>query len=106
MKRATFAAIGECMIELSGREADLWQMGFAGDTFNEAYYARAVLPPERAVAYVTALGDDPLSHRMSAFMDAAGVQTDRIRTVAGRRPGLYAITLEGSERHFTYWRGE
>ena len=102
----SFAAVGECMIELSGRDGDLWQMGFAGDTFNAAFYARAVLPPERQVAYVTALGDDPLSRRMSDFFARSGVLNERIRTVPGRRPGLYAITLEGAERTFTYWRGE
>ncbi|MGH6924767.1 MAG: sugar kinase [Propylenella sp.] len=106
MKPATFASIGECMIELSGRGDDLWQMGFAGDTFNTAWYARAVLPKERRVAYVTALGDDPFSERMRAFIADAGVETERIRTVAGRRPGLYAITLDKGERSFTYWRGE
>ncbi len=106
MTPVSFAAIGECMIELSGRGDDLWQMGFAGDTFNTAWYARAVLPPGQDVGYVTALGDDPFSGRMRAFMADAGVDTGRIRTVEGRRPGLYAITLKEGERSFTYWRGE
>ena len=56
VKAVSFASIGECMIELSGRDGDLWHMGFAGDTFNAAYYARAVLPADRRVGYVTALG--------------------------------------------------
>lgn len=102
----TFASIGECMIELSGREGDLWQMGFAGDTFNAAYYARAILPADRRTAFVSAVGDDPLSTRMKNFVAGAGLGTGRIRTIAGRKPGLYAITLEGAERSFTYWRGE
>jgi 2-dehydro-3-deoxygluconokinase len=102
----SFAAIGECMIELSAREGDLWRMGFAGDTFNAAWYARAVLPAARGVAYVTAVGDDPFSRRLAAFIAGSGLETDRIREVAGARPGLYAITLDGAERAFTYWRGE
>ena len=106
MTPASFAAIGECMIELSGRGGDLWRMGFAGDTFNAAFYTRAVLPPERRVAYVTALGDDPFSQRMRAFIAESGVETDRILKIAGKRPGLYAITLQEAERTFTYWRGE
>ncbi len=106
MNSVSFASIGECMIELSGRGDNLWQMGFAGDTFNTAWYARALLPAERRVAYVTALGDDPFSQRMQAFMDDAGVETDRIHTIPGKRPGLYAITLKQGERSFTYWRGE
>jgi 2-dehydro-3-deoxygluconokinase len=101
-----FASIGECMIELSAGQADSWRMGFAGDTFNTAWYARTILPPGQAVAYVTALGDDPFSDDLRTFIAMAGVETDRIRTVAGRRPGLYAITLKNAERAFTYWRGE
>lgn len=106
MTPVSVATIGECMIELSGRGDDLWQMGFAGDTFNTAYYARAMLPEAHRVAYVTALGDDPFSERMRAFIAGTGVETERIRTISGRRPGLYAITLSEGERSFTYWRGE
>jgi 2-dehydro-3-deoxygluconokinase len=102
----TFASVGECMIELSGRDGDLWRMGFAGDTLNTAWYARVILPKEERVAYVTALGDDPFSSGMAGFMSEAGIETDRIRTIAGRRPGLYAITLKGAERTFAYWRSE
>ena len=106
MEPVSFASIGECMIELSGGEGDVWRMGFAGDTFNTAWYARKILPAERRVAYVTAVGEDPFSKRMVEFMRGAGVETGRIRSVPGRRPGLYAISLEGAERGFTYWRGE
>ena len=63
MKPVSFASIGECMIELSAGKGDLWRMGFAGDTFNTAWYARATLPRNRRVGYVTALGDDPFSDR-------------------------------------------
>jgi 2-dehydro-3-deoxygluconokinase len=106
VRPVSFASIGECMIELSAGKGDLWKMGFAGDTFNTAWYARATLPKSRRVAYVTALGDDPFSGEMQKFIGKAGVATDRIRIIPGRRPGLYAITLKGAERAFTYWRGE
>jgi 2-dehydro-3-deoxygluconokinase len=102
----SFLSVGECMIELSAGAGDEWRMGFAGDTFNTAYYARAMLPAEKRVAYVTALGDDPFSERMREFFGNVGVETDRIRSVPGRRPGLYAITLKEAERAFTYWRSE
>jgi 2-dehydro-3-deoxygluconokinase len=112
---AALTAIGECMIELSGSRGDLWRMGFAGDTFNTAYYAHIALArlgsgpadgAERRVAYATLVGDDPFSERMLAFFAESGIATDRIRRLPGRRPGLYAITLQGAERSFTYWRGE
>jgi len=106
MKSVAFASIGECMIELSAGKGAQWRMGFAGDTFNTAWYVRALLPAARRVAYVTGLGDDPFSDKMRAFFADAGIETDRIRNVAGRRPGLYAITLDRAERSFTYWRGQ
>ncbi len=104
MKPVSFATIGECMIELSAGKDQLWRMGFAGDTFNTAWYARAILPPKSGVAYVTALGDDPFSGEMRKSIARAGIATDRIREVPGLRPGLYAITLKNAERAFTYWR--
>jgi 2-dehydro-3-deoxygluconokinase len=112
---AALTAVGECMIELSGSQGDLWRMGFAGDTFNTAFYARIVLarlgagPADdmgRRIAYATLLGDDPFSERMLGFFAESGIATDRVRPLPGRRPGLYAITLQGAERSFTYWRGE
>ena len=39
-----FLAIGECMIELSPRGDGLYAQGFAGDTFNTAWYARRLAP--------------------------------------------------------------
>ncbi len=106
MKPVAFASIGECMIELSAGNGADWRLGYAGDTFNTACCVRAILPKTKHVAYVTALGDDPFSDKMRGFFAEAGVETDRIRTIGGRRPGLYAITLTKAERSFTYWRGE
>lgn len=101
-----FAAIGECMIELSGNDGDLWRMGFAGDTFNTTWYVRALTAPGDPVDYVTAFGDDPFSARQKDFISTSGIGTAQSPTVPGARPGLYAITLDGAERSFTYWRSE
>lgn len=98
-------SIGECMIEMSGGEDGGWRMGFAGDTLNTLWYARAVLRPEVGpVGYFTALGDDPLSERMAAFFGENGIETGLIRRLPGRRPGLYLIEQRAGDRHFTYWR--
>jgi 2-dehydro-3-deoxygluconokinase len=35
-------SIGECMIELSGREGVTWRQGYAGDTLNTLWYLRAL----------------------------------------------------------------
>ncbi|MEI4480474.1 MULTISPECIES: sugar kinase [unclassified Phyllobacterium] len=101
-----FAAIGECMIELSGANGDQWRMGFAGDTLNTTWYVRALTKTEYPVDYVTAFGDDPFSLKQRAFLNENGIQTANSPIIAGARPGLYAISLTGAERSFTYWRND
>jgi 2-dehydro-3-deoxygluconokinase len=101
-----FVSIGECMIEMSGGEDRQYRMGFAGDTLNTAWYARALLPKHWSVDYVTALGDDMYSAQMRAFLDENGIGTGHIQEIKGRRPGLYLIHQAGGDRHFTYWRGQ
>lgn len=92
------------MVELRQAEGGLFERGFAGDSFNTAYYLRAFLPPDHAVDYFTAVGTDPASAEMLAFMRAAGVGIGFIRRVPGRQPGLYMIHLDRGERSFSYWR--
>ncbi len=101
-----FAAIGECMIELSGANGDQWRMGFAGDTLNTTWYVRALTGADFAVDYVTAFGDDPFSVKQRKFLRDNGINTAHSPTIVGARPGIYAITLTGSERSFTYWRND
>ena len=45
-----------------------------------------------------------IRNRCATFMEKNGIGTGHIRTVAGRRPGLYLIHQAGGDRHFTYWR--
>jgi 2-dehydro-3-deoxygluconokinase len=97
-------SIGECMVELSQAGEGLLRKGFAGDTFNTAWYARACMPAAWSVDYFTALGDDPLSAEMLAMMDGAGIGTGLVRRIPGKTPGLYLITLKDGERTFSYWR--
>ncbi|SDF03302.1 sugar kinase [Limimaricola pyoseonensis] len=98
-------AIGECMIEMSGGQEDCWRMGFAGDTLNTLWYARAGLDPAQGpVGYFTALGRDGFSDRIVAFLKEAGIATGAIRRLPDRRPGLYMIEQRDGDRAFTYWR--
>ncbi|MBL9047193.1 MAG: sugar kinase [Tabrizicola sp.] len=98
--------IGECMVEFAPRPDGSYVQGFAGDTFNMAWYLRRCLPPDWVIDYFTALGDDPMSERMLAFMTDAGIGTGHIARLAGLAPGLYVISLQGGERSFSYWRGQ
>jgi 2-dehydro-3-deoxygluconokinase len=99
-----FLSIGECMVELSQAGAGLLRKGFAGDTLNTAWYARACFSAHWAVDYCTALGDDAMSDEMLAFFQEAGIGTSRIRRIKGKSPGLYMISLRDGERSFSYWR--
>ncbi|MDY0873491.1 sugar kinase [Dongia rigui] len=100
------AAIGECMVEFAPDGRDGWQMGFAGDTFNTLWTLRGLLPSNVTTDYVSAFGDDEFSRRQLAFFAQHHVGTANSPHIAGGRPGLYAITLDGAERSFTYWRGD
>ncbi|MHC2219039.1 sugar kinase [Rhizobium leguminosarum] len=99
-----FLSIGECMVELSQAGDGLLRKGFAGDTFNTAWYVRTCLAADWSVDYFTALGDDAMSDEMLAFIDTSGIGTSLIRRIRGRTPGLYMINLKDGERSFSYWR--
>jgi 2-dehydro-3-deoxygluconokinase len=101
-----FVSVGECMIEMSGGDAGSYRLGYAGDTLNTAWYARACLPAEWTVDYVTALGDDLYSQQMVEFFADNGIGTGHIQRLEGKRPGLYLIHQAEGDRHFTYWRGQ
>ena len=90
--------IGECMIELSQKGAEV-NRGFGGDTLNTSVYiARQVDADALAVNYVTALGTDNFSQQM---LDSL---TQRMEN---RLPGLYYIETDSTgERTFYYWRNE
>ncbi|MDO5613075.1 MAG: sugar kinase [Paracoccus sp. (in: a-proteobacteria)] len=104
-----FLSIGEAMVELSragAGENDLWRLGYAGDTLNTAWYARACLPPDWQVEYLSRLGADPFSARMMEFLTKARIGTSFITRDPIRSVGLYAIELQDGERSFAYWRGQ
>jgi len=97
-------AIGECMVELMQADGGLLRKGYAGDTFNTAYYARQYLPSAWSVDYLSAVGMDTISDEMLAFMQGHGIGTAHVARIEGRSPGLYMIHLKDGERSFSYWR--
>ena len=105
MEAIGIASIGECMLELSGQSGPNWRMGFAGDTFNTLWALHA-LSPGRPATFLSAFGDDPFSRDQIEFFAQNGVGIGKSPVIAGARPGLYAITLTGAERAFTYWRSD
>lgn len=100
----SFLAIGECMVELAPQEGGLYAVGFAGDTFNTAWYARRTFAKDWKIGYLTGVGTDDVSDRMVRFMEEAGIETDQIQRRKDRTVGLYMISLKDGERSFSYWR--
>lgn len=77
-------------------------MGYGGDTLNTAIHlARA----GHDVAYLTALGSDPLSADLKTKWAGEGLDTSLVMEHPSRGTGLYAIsTDDAGERSFAYWR--
>ncbi|MTI05075.1 sugar kinase [Roseibium denhamense] len=99
-------SIGECMVEMAPTGVGTFQMGFAGDTLNTAWYARRCLPDNWQVSYCTAIGTDAISGQMLEFLEASGLTTDHIQKLKDQSVGLYMIQLENGERSFAYWRSQ
>ncbi|MHA6325980.1 sugar kinase [Roseivivax sp. CAU 1753] len=99
-------SIGECMAELAPAAAPgEFRLGFAGDTFNTAWYL-ARMHPDIEVSYLTAVGDDAISGQMHDFIAQGGIGVSHVRRVANQTVGLYLISLDRGERSFSYWRGQ
>lgn len=106
MTKKQFLALGECMVELAPVDGDLFRMGYAGDTFNTAWYARQLLGSDWTVSYGTCVGQDAASQGMMDFMSSENIDVSTIRQLPDRTVGLYSIQLEDGERSFSYWRGQ
>lgn len=92
---------GEAMLEYSAAPHP-GGMRFGGDTLNTAIHMARL---GCDVAYVTAVGDDPLSDALVDAWAAEGVDTRFVLRHPVRSPGIYAIhNDEEGERSFLYWR--
>ena len=80
---------------------------FGGDTLNVAVYAaRCLEDVESQISFVTALGDDPFSDEMVAFIMKEDVDCTLIASIPGKLPGLCVITLKVGERTPWFWRNQ
>jgi 2-dehydro-3-deoxygluconokinase len=99
-----FLAIGECMVEFVGTGDNRFRQGFSGDTLDAALAARRSLGPGWRVGLFTAIGDDDWSARLFAFLKAAELETNHVRRLPGRRPGI-SVTAPGDAAPSTeVWR--
>ena len=86
-----FVSVGECMIELSNIEDRIFKMGFAGDTLNTAWYARALLSDAWSVSFATKLGNDELSQNAVSFITENNIGSDLIDYHPSLKIGIYLI---------------
>ena len=102
----TIAAIGECMAEFSFRQHNLYALGFAGDSLNTLWYARAVSDTKNVkTKFVSAVGTDELSENLLSFLSSNSIDISSILRRHDRTIGLYMISLDDhGERSFSYWR--
>lgn len=101
-----FLAIGECMAELAPSDrGGEFKLGFAGDTFNTAWYL-AQVASDIHVSYLTAIGDDAISQDMRMFMKDSRICDTHVQVIDGKTVGLYLIHLNNGERSFSYWRND
>jgi 2-dehydro-3-deoxygluconokinase len=98
--------LGECMVEMAPTGDGRYNRGFAGDTFNTAWYARRLLPAEWSVGFGSCIGTDAVSGEMADFIAGEGIDTGALRRLSDRTVGLYMISLSAGERSFSYWRGQ
>lgn len=98
--------LGECMVEMAPTASGSYTRGFAGDTFNTAWYARRLLPQDWTVSYGSCIGTDAVSDEMASFMSGESIDITSLRRLPDRTVGLYMISLAHGERSFSYWRGQ
>ncbi len=99
--------IGEAMVELRPLSPGTLARAVAGDAYNTAVYLRRCLGSEGEVAFLTAVGDDPVSADLLADFARQGIDDRLVFRAPGRLPGLYLIELDDhGERSFHYWRSE
>lgn len=105
LKPLSILCAGECMVELRNEEG-FYRSGFAGDVINFSIYLKRLLP-DAAINLLSAVGNDPLSHKMRAFLEQMGINTERVLTSPDKTVGLYMVhTDDDGERTFSYWRSD
>ncbi len=95
-------SIGECMVEFSNIQKDIFKLGYAGDTANSAIYLSRLGAKS---SFVSSIGSDDFSNKMLTFLKKEKVQTHNIYKSKNKTIGLYVIKNNNNgERNFFYWR--
>jgi 2-dehydro-3-deoxygluconokinase len=95
-------AIGECMIEFSNLEKNLYKQSIAGDTLNFSFYLdKKIFNP----FFLTAIGTSDISQKVLSFLKQEKINIDLVKKIALNEIGLYLIKNDKlGEKRFYYWR--
>lgn len=94
---------GEAMLEYHSGIAS-GGLRYGGDTLNTAIHLARM---GHDVAYVTAVGSDPVSDAIVSAWAAEGIDTRFVLRHPDRNIGIYAIHVDDTgERSFLYWRDQ
>jgi 2-dehydro-3-deoxygluconokinase len=92
------------MVELRSAGGDTFLRSYAGDVYNTSVYLKRSFP-EAQVQFLTATGEDAMSHAMRSAWQLEGIDDSLAFTINGATPGLYLIETDNAgERSFHYWR--
>jgi 2-dehydro-3-deoxygluconokinase len=98
---ARIVCIGEAMVELS-EGVDRRTFRYGGDAIGTAVHLARL---GHDVAFFTAVGEEPASHKLRDEWEKEGVDCSLVLTHPTREVGLYAITSgPQGQRQFSYWR--
>ena len=102
--KATICSIGECMIEMTNVEKELYNYSVAGDTLNFTSYLDQSIFNK---FYLTAIGTSDINKGVISFFKKKKINTDLVKKISSKEIGLYLIkNTKKGEKKFYYWRDD
>ena len=102
--KTTICAIGECMIEMTNVEKELYNYSVAGDTLNFTSYLDQSIFNK---FYLTAIGTSDINKGVISFFKKKKINTDLVKKISSKEIGLYLIkNTKRGEKKFYYWRDD
>lgn len=102
--KTTICSIGECMIEMTNVEKELYNYSVAGDTLNFTSYLDQSIFNK---FYLTAIGTSDINKGVISFFKKKKINTDLVKKISSKEIGLYLIkNTKRGEKKFYYWRND
>ena len=102
--KTTICSIGECMIEMTNVEKELYNYSVAGDTLNFTSYLDQSIFNK---FYLTAIGTSEINKGVISFFKKKKINTDLVKKISSKEIGLYLIkNTKRGEKKFYYWRDD